>query len=534
MIFPKSENTIATKRYSLVARNGVVATSNALASAAGLQMLRLGGNAVDAAIATAACLTVVEPTANGIGGDNFALVWMNQELHGLNSNGYSPCAISLEDIKQKHEIMPTYGWTPVTVPGAPKGWVELNKRFGKLSLLECLTPAIQYARDGFPLSIHTAKMYQRAYDKLSKTFVDDPVFDEWKNTFLVNGQVPQAGDIITLKNHAKTLELIGKTNGYAFYKGELADIMEAESKKFGGYLRKKDLMEFEAEWVTPLSVQYRDIEVVELPPAGQGIVGLMALNILNNYKVKEKNSEYFHHCFEAMKMSFADAFNYVTDPKYMKLNPKELITPEYGQYRFNQIQEQALEPQVSDPSHSGTVYLTTADHEGNMVSMIQSNYMGFGSGVVVKGTGIALQNRGADFKLDKHHVNCLAPHKRTYHTIIPGMLKKDNQVVGTFGVMGGYMQPQGHLQVVSNLVDFKMDPQMALDDTRWQWIKDKEFKIEDSMDPKVIEELRQKGHNIEVIDDYTQFGRGQIILRDENGTYVVGTESRTDGNIALY
>lgn len=534
MKFNSFDNTIATTRFSLVARQGVVATSNALASQAGLDMLKKGGNAVDAAIATAACLTVVEPTANGIGGDNFALVWMNNELHGMNSNGYSPAAISLEQISSHHDTMPIYGWTPVTVPGAPMGWASLNERFGKLSLLECLQPAIDYARHGFPVSINTSKMWKRATSKLKEEFKDDPVFVEWKKTFLIDDRAPEPGEIMFLKNHADTLEAIGKTQAKSFYQGSLADRMEADSIKHGGYLRKSDLEGFTVDWVKPLRVTYRDVELVELPPSGQGIVASMALNMLNNYEVESKNLDYYHHFMEAIKLSFADAFEHVTDPTQMKIDPQELITPEFGKKQYQRIHHEAQDFGPTDMSAGGTVYLCTADKDGNMVSLIQSNYMGFGSGVVVKDTGISLQNRGADFSLDPNHINHLAPHKKTYHTIIPAMLMKEEKVFAALGVMGGYMQPQGHVQVVSNLVDFKMTPQMALDDVRFQWMKSNEMHIESELDETLVEQLKAKGHKIVVLEDKTSFGRGQIILKDENGTYYIGTESRTDGNISLY
>lgn len=534
MNFDPNHQPYSSQRLTLCATHGVVATGNALASQAGLDMLKKGGNAVDAAIATAACLTVVEPTANGIGGDNFALVWMKDKLYGLNSNGPSPEEITLDKVKKDHETMPVHGWTPVTVPGAPKGWASLSKRFGKLSLLECLTPAIQYAENGFPVAANTAKMWKRAYERNLSLYGDKKEFQEWFNTFTFDGKPPEPFQIVKLPHHAKTLRLIGETQGEAFYKGELADRIEADSVAHGGYLRKNDLEAFESDWVEPLSVNYRGFDVVELPPSGQGMVALMALNVFKNKAVIERDAEYYHEMFEAMKMAFADGMHYITDPLQMRIEPKELLKESYGKKRYAQITEEAKIHTYDDPYTSGTVYLNCADEEGNMVSMIQSNYMGFGSGIVVKGTGISLQNRGADFKLDVSHVNCLAPGKKTYHTIIPGMLMKEGRCVGVFGVMGGYMQPQGHFQVVSNLLDFHLNPQMALDAPRWQWVKEKTFKVESSFDQDIIEVLRGKGHDILVEKDSTHFGRGQVILKLENGVYAAGTESRTDSNLALY
>lgn len=524
----------ASRRIPLSGRNGVVATSNALAADAGLEILKKGGNAVDAAIAAAACLTVVEPTANGIGSDNFTLVWMKDKLYGLNSNGPSPSGITLQEVKKNHEAMPTHGWIPVTVPGAPKGWAELNRRFGSLTLLECLLPAIRHAEEGFPVAANVAHAWQRAFKKYKEIFKDRPEYEDWFNTFTFDGNPPEAFQIITLPDHGRTLRKIGESEGEDFYSGSLADAIEKDSVEHGGYLRKKDLEGFSPEWVTPLSVPYRDHQVVELPPSGQGMVALMALNTLSNFDITQRDEMYYHRSMEAMKMAFADGQHHITDPKNMKFSPEDFLTPEFGKRRASMITDKAQVFTHEDPFHSGTVYLSCADHEGNMVSMIQSNYMGFGSGIVVKGTGISLQNRGADFRLDETHANCLAPGKRTYHTIIPGMLMKDERCIGVFGVMGGYMQPQGHLQVISSLLDFELNPQAALDCPRWQWTKEKSVMVEDTFDEVMIKRLKNMGHDITISDDNSNFGRGQMILRLENGAYVAGTETRTDGNIAIY
>lgn len=534
MFFDPNHQPYASERLTLAAANGVVATGNALAAQAGLDMLKQGGNAVDAAIATAACLTVVEPTANGIGSDNFALVWMDGELYGMNSNGPSPEAISCEKVKEEYDDMPRYGWIPVTVPGTPAGWANLSKRFGRLPLLKCLQPAIDYAENGFPVAARTAELWARACARYETIFEGKEEFDEWFKTFTIGGRAPEAFERMKLPDHARTLRRIGETNAGAFYQGELADQMEADAIRWGGYLRKSDLAAFEPVWVKPMTVSYRGYEVAELPPSGQGLVALMALNIFKNRPVTERDAEYYHDMFEAMKMAFADGMNYITDPDTMAADPKTLISEPYGRKRWSQITREAALHTHDDPSGSGTVYLSCADKDGNMVSMIQSNYMGFGSGIVVKGTGISLQNRGADFKLDPSHANCLASKKRTYHTIIPGMLLKDGQCAGVFGVMGGYMQPQGHFQVVSNLLDFHLNPQMALDAPRWQWIREKSFIVEPGFDEKIIKELLDKGHEIRVEEDKTHFGRGQIILKLTDGIYAAGTESRTDSNLALY
>lgn len=535
MNFNVNEQPFPSNRFPVIARNGMVCTGSNLASAAGLEILRRGGNAVDAAIATAAALTVVEPTANGIGSDAFAIVWFKDKMYGLNSTGCAPADISIEKVKEKHncDTMPTYGWTPVTVSGAPKAWAALSEKFGNLPLSEVLKPAIDYAENGYPVTPELARMWKRAYKKF-ETMKDDPIFDEWFKTFTFDGKPPVAGQIITLPNHAKTLKLIGETNADAFYKGELADKIEKDSIKHGGFIRKSDYEKHEALWVEPISVNYHGYDVWEIPPNGQGIVALMALNILKEFQFESRNVNMFHHQFEAMKMAFADGKKFVTDPKEMTLDYHRLIQPEYGKMRSEKISEEAQMPEVGMPPKSGTVYLCTADKDGNMVSFIQSNYMGFGSGVVVEGTGIALQNRGHDFSLCEDDENVLKPGKRTYHTIIPGFITKDNKAVGPFGVMGGYMQPQGHVQVVMNMIDFHLNPQMAIDAPRWQWIKDKTFVVEQGFDPDIARRLQELGHDIKVELEYASFGRGQIIVRLDNGTLVGGCESRTDSNIACF
>ncbi len=526
-----------SNRLPIMAKNGMVCTGNALASAAGLEILRRGGNAVDAAIATAAALTVIEPTANGIGSDAFAIIWMKDQLVGLNSSGFAPELLTLESIKEKHgevKNMPHFGWTPITVPGAPKAWAKLSKRFGNLTLLECLQPAIDYADAGYPLAPETAKMWKGALKKYSKEFTTDE-FEEWFKTFTFNELAPDAGQIVQLKNHAKTLKEIGETNSDSFYHGSLADKIEQSSIKHGGFLRKADLEAFEAEWVEPSKMNYRGYDICEIPPNGQGIVALMGLNILKNFEFDLKDSvDTYHKQFEAIKMAFVDGMHYITDPNRMKVSVNDLLDENVGKTRASQITDEAQLPEVIELPQSGTVYLCTADKDGNMVSYIQSNYMGFGSGIVVEDTGISLQNRGANFSLDPNHVNVVKPRVKTYHTIIPGFIMKDKKAVGPFGVMGGFMQPQGHIQVAMNLIDFGLNPQMALDAPRWCWTNGMRFEVENTFDMNIAKQLRQKGHQIEVALEPGLFGRGQIIIKMDNGTLVGGTESRTDSNIACY
>ncbi|MBR4953485.1 MAG: gamma-glutamyltransferase family protein, partial [Oscillospiraceae bacterium] len=335
--------------------------------------------------------------------------------------------------------------------------------------------------------------------------------------------------------HANTLEAIGATNADAFYKGEIARKIDADSREFGGYIRYEDLAAYEAKWVEPIRVNYRGYEVCEIPPNGQGIVALMALNILKEFEFKEKDCvDTYHKQLEAIKMAFADAFHYVTDPDHMEMDYQRLLDPAYGAQRAKEMGETAQVYSNAVPPKSGTVYLCCADGEGNMVSFIQSNYMGFGSGIVVRDTGVSLQNRGSDFSLDPAATNSLKPGKRSYHTIIPGFLMKDGKAVGPFGVMGGYMQPQGHLQVVMNYVDFHLDPQQALDAPRWQWMRDNSITVETRFDMEIARLLQQKGHEIRAELSTPSFGRGQMIVRLDNGVLVGGTESRTDSNIACY
>lgn len=538
--FDPLNQTYSSRRYPIYAANGMVNCSNPLAASAGLSVLQKGGNAMDAAVAAATTLTVVEPTSNGLGSDAFALIWSekNQKLYGLNSSGRAPMLASIDRIKDEGKDvngrMPIHGWTPVTVPGAPAAWAEINRRFGKLSLSQVVAPAIQYAKEGFPLSPNIAQSWKRAYEAYKRK-LEGACFDAWFKTFAPLERPYKAGERVYLPDHARSLALIGETNAAAFYTGELARKIDAESRKFGGYLRYEDLAAHKALWVNPISVNYRGYDVCEIPPNGQGITALMALNILKEFAFTVKDcAETYHRQIEAMKMAFSDSFHFVTDPARMIIDYHTLLTPEYGARRAAEMTDEARVWTHRVPPRSGTVYLCCADGKGNMVSYIQSNYMGFGSGIVVDGTGIALQNRGADFSLDPNHINCLMPGKRTYHTIIPGFLMKDNRPVGPFGVMGGYMQPQGHVQVVMNMIDFHMDPQQALDAPRWQWMRDGTVTVESCFDDNIARALIRKGHDLRT-DLYTNsFGRGQIILRQENGILVGGTESRTDSNIACY
>lgn len=534
--FNAQQYPYSSKRTVTYGKNGMVATSQPLAAQAGLDIIKKGGNAIDAAIATAACLTVVEPTSNGIGGDAFALVWTKNKLHGLNASGPAPQAISIEKLKEQGiDEIPKFGFTPVTVPGAPSAWAELSEKFGKLSLSEVLEPAITYAREGFPLSPTLAFFWERGVKNFQSTLTHE-MHQSWFDTFAPGERAPKAGEVWKSEGHAQTLEAIGKTKAESFYRGEIADQIDSFSTEFGGYLRKEDLAAYRPEWVDPISVNYKGYDVWEIPPNGQGLIALMALNTLksDSFQVRE-NVDTYHKQIEAMKLAFADGEKYITEHNKMSQKVENMLSEAYGKERRSLIGEEALTPEAGDPSASGTVYLSTADSEGNMVSFIQSNYMGFGSGLVVPGTGISLQNRGHNFSLDPEHDNSLEPGKRTFHTIIPGFLTKGKEAVGPFGVMGGFMQPQGHMQVVMNTIDFKLNAQAALDAPRWQWMKGKQVLLEHTVPNHIAQALSAKGHEIQLTHMSGSFGRGQIIWRDPvSGVLAGGTESRTDGSIAVY
>ncbi|MDX9691129.1 MAG: gamma-glutamyltransferase family protein [Acholeplasmataceae bacterium] len=523
----------ASHRNPVYAKNGMAATSEPQASHVGLDILKQGGNAIDAAIAMAACLTVTEPTSNGIGGDNFAIVYFNDELHGMNSSGFCPKKLSLKDLNGSE--IPRFGVVPITVPGAVNGWVSLHKKFGKLDFYDVLKPAINYARHGFVVGETVAKYWKIAHQIYEKTLVD-PVYKPWFDTFTRDGKIPTKGDIWTLPDHADTLEKIALSYGSSFYEGELADQIEHYISLHHGFLSKDDLKSFQTDWVTPIKTNYRGVDVYEIPPNGQGLVALMGLNILENFSFNQKESiKTYHHQLEATKLAFADGHAFISDEHSMPYKSSVLLSKAYAKERSRLIKKDAMTPLSGTPQSSGTVYLATADHEGNMVSMIQSNYMGFGSGIVIPHTGIALHNRGHNFSIDPQSPNVLAPLKRPFHTIIPGFMIKEDEYMGPFGVMGGFMQPQGHIQVMMNLVDFKLNPQQALDAPRWQWMKDKFITVEPDFNKRILKSLINRGHDVAIDHNLGSFGRGQIILYDiHKHSYIGGTEKRCDGTISSY
>ena len=533
--FDTHHNPYASRRMTAYAKNGMVATAQPLAAEAGLSVLRKGGNAIDAAIATAACLTVVEPTSNGIGGDAFTLVWTKGQLFGLNASGPAPQLLTLQALeKAGYQAMPPHGWFPVTVPGAPAAWAELSARFGKLPLTEVMAPAITYAEQGYPVSPTVGRNWERDFEQYALDLKDEQ-YNNWFKTFAPHGRAPKIGELWRSPDHARTLQSIAETNARSFYSGDIADKIDQFSRKYGGFLRKEDLAAYTPEWVTPISINYRGYEVWEIPPNGHGLVALMALNSLKGFDFEVKESaDSYHLQIEALKLAFADGMKYIAEPSEMNVSVEDLLSEGYAAKRRNQIGERALQPEPGNPPNGGTVYLATADGEGNMVSMIQSNYMGFGSGLVVPGTGISLHNRGSNFSLDPNHPNSLQPGKRPYHTIIPGFLTKDSLPVGPFGVMGGFMQPQGHVQVIMNSVDYHLNPQAALDAPRWQWIQGKIIELEPSFPKSIAQELARRGHDIRWATDCSSFGRGQIIWKTTAGVLAGGTESRADGHIAMW
>ncbi|TVP85545.1 MAG: gamma-glutamyltransferase family protein [Acholeplasmataceae bacterium] len=517
------------------AKRGMVATSEPQAAEAGLLTLQRGGNAIDAAVAMAAALTVVEPTSNGIGGDLFAIVCHREQLMGLNSSGPAPKAITLEGLKNKGlGTMPAYGFDPVTVPGAVAGWAALSERFGRLPFEAVLRPAIDLAKKGFLVSPVVATYWRRAL-KIYQQQLKGECFQHWFETFAPNGESPEAGTLTRLPDHARTLQAIADSQGASFYRGSLATQIDAFSRQYDGWIRVADLKAFNPSWVIPIQTTYRGHEVYEIPPNGQGIVALMALNIIEHFNHDIDQTVNHHRAIEAIKLAFADGHAHVADPGHMTVSVDALLDKAYARSRAALITNQAMVPSPGIFKDHGTVYLATADEDGNMVSLIQSNYMGFGSGLVVPGTGIALHNRGHNFALDPHSPNVLGPGKRPYHTIIPGFLAKNGIPMGPFGIMGGFMQPQAHLQVLSGMIDQGLDPQSALDQPRWQWLDGKRVIVEPDFPTDQIQALKASGHDIIIHEDSGMFGRGQIIFRDEQrGGYYGATEKRADGTLAIW
>ncbi|WP_321279419.1 gamma-glutamyltransferase [Marinifilum fragile] len=532
-------------RSEVIAQNGMACTSQPLATQVALDILKSGGNAVDAAIAANATLGLMEPTGCGIGGDIFVILWdaKTKKLYGLNGSGRSPKSLTLEYLQQNtNGKIPAYGPLPVSVPGCVDGWFTIHEKFGKMDMKEILQPAIRYARDGFPVSELIAYYMNLSAQRLKKY----PGFAE---TYMSNGKMPQKGEVFRNPYLANTYEIIANGGRDAFYKGDIAKTIAEYIKKQGGFLSYEDLASHQSEWVDPISINYRGYSIWELPPNGQGTAALQILNILKYYDIAGMgfgSTDYLHTFIEAKKLAFEDRAKYYTDPDFSNIPIKELISNEYAEERKALIDpnKAAREYPAGELEQGNTIYLTVADKEGNMVSLIQSNYRGMGSGMTPDKLGFVLQDRGELFSLDAGHANIYAPGKRPFHTIIPAFITKDEKPYISFGLMGGAMQPQGHAQIVVNLIDFGMNLQEAGDAPRIRhegssqptgtkmkdggWVN-----LESGIPYQNIRELMQKGHSIKY--SIGGFGGYQAIMFDEkNGVYYGASESRKDGQAAGY
>ena len=532
-------------RSEVISQNGMVATSHPLASQIGVDILQNGGNAIDAAIAANAALGLMEPTGNGIGGDLFAIVWIENEkkLYGLNASGRSPEGLSLEYFKENDfKSIPAYGPLPVSVPGCVDGWFELHEKFGKIKMRDILSPTIKYAEDGFPVSELVSYYMKNASNNFKK-------YPNFKETYYINDSTPKKGQIFKNPDLAKTLRVIAKKGKEGFYEGEVANSIANFIQDQGGFLSYDDLKNHKSEWIDPVSTNYRGYDVWELPPNGQGIAALQILNLLEAYDIKSMgfgSAEYIHHFVEAKKIAFADRAKYYADMDFNKIPVEYLISKEYADIRRKEISSENAAKRVlpGNIENGDTIYLTTADSDGNMVSLIQSNYRGMGSGMIPTGLGFMLQDRGELFSLDQNHFNVYAPKKRPFHTIIPAFITKDGKPFVSFGLMGGAMQPQGHAQIVINIVDFDMNLQEAGDAPRIRHQSDQqptggnmtdggELALESGFDYKQVRELMKKGHKI--IYDLGSFGGYQAIMIDYiNKVYYGASESRKDGNAIGY
>ena len=530
-----------SRRNVVYARKAMACTSIPQGAQIGLDVMKAGGNAVDAAVAMAAAMPLLEPTSNGLGSDCFALVWVEAEkkLYGLNASGVAPAALSAALVRELgHQTMPQAGWIPTMVPGAPAGWAELNRRFGTKPLPQLFAPAISAAREGVPVQVNLEPMWEEDARRIAAAMERDPSPHAywWERFMKPDGTPYRAGDVFRWEEYAQTLEELAATGCESYYRGPLMEQIVAFSRATGGYFCEDDFRNYKPEWVEPISTDYKGYTVCEIPPNGHGITVLMALNLLKGLKLSDQKdcADTYHKILESIKLAFADTRTYVADPRYMRTRVEDLLSEEYAARRRALISEQALTPEAGDPSCGGTIYLCTADPQGNMVSFIQSNYTTFGAGVAIPGTGISLQNRGANFSLDPDSDNCLAGGKRSYHTIIPGFLMRDGEAVGPFGVMGAFMQPQGHVLVVVNTVDYHMNPQEALDAPRIQWTGGKHIQLEREVPAHIVQDLARRGHEVEIVNSNLHMGRGQIIWKTENGLYIGGTEPRCDGTVAAW
>jgi len=521
-----------SRRSVVRCTGGMVAASQPLAALAGVEALRAGGDAVDAAVTTAAVLNVVEPVSTGIGGDMFALVWRANEgkLYALNGSGRAPAAATLDAFYARGltrtDTIPNTGPLPITVPGALHGWDTLLKRWGRRTLADALAPATRYAHDGYPVSELIADGWARNAPRMRR-------FPDTVRTYLIDGEAPRAGQVMRLPALGRSFERIAAEGIGVFYRGEIGQAIAVAVQAEGGFLTLDDLAAHTSTWVEPIHATYHGHQIYECPPNGQGLAALLALNLAATYNLRAMSAaDATHALIEAMKVAFVDAYRYVADPEHASVPVEGLLSPAYTAERRRLIQmDQAGDPAPGmPPAGDDTVYLTVVDEQRNAVSFINSNYQGIGSGMVGGDTGIALQNRGVGFSLDPDHPNCVAPGKRPYHTIIPAMILRDGLPRYSFGVMGGQMQPQGHLQVAVNLIDMAMDPQRALDAPRFRVIEGKKVSLEPGFAPGVAKELRRRGHDVVAPEHPLTYGGGQIIMLDpETGALAGGSDPRKDG-----
>jgi gamma-glutamyltranspeptidase / glutathione hydrolase len=530
-----------SQRLPVFGRN-VVSTSHPLAAQAGMRMLHQGGNAVDAAIAAAAVLTLTEPVSNGLGSDAFCLLWDGKSLHGLNASGRAPQAWTPEYFKRKYgadaKTPPVRGWDSVTVPGAVAGWVTMSERFGKLPFADLLAPAIEIAERGYAVPVVVQQKWAAAVPLLQ----DQPGYHE---AFMPRGRAPNVGELFKLPDAARTLRLIAQSKGADYYGGEIAEAAARHARAHGGAMTVQDFAAYKPEWVTPIGIDYAGHTLHEIPPNGQGISALMALGILGSFDIAGMpvdGADSQHLQIEAMKLAFADVYRFVAEPASMEVSVEQMLAPAYLASRAKLIDlKRAQDFGAGNPVKGGTIYLSTADESGLMVSFIQSNYMGFGSGVVVPGYGLSLQNRGHGFSLDAASPNVVAPHKRPFHTIIPAFLTKPGatgpEAVMSFGVMGANMQPQGHLQTLVRMLNYAQQPQAACDAPRWRFNQGLEINVEAAMNPATVQALVARGHQVEVINDsYQDFGAGQFIWRLGDPAvegYVAASDPRRDGQAVV-
>ncbi len=532
----------ASRRNVVYATNGMVHCSQPQIAQIGLSILKDGGNAIDAAVAMAASAPLLEPVSNSLGGDCFAQIWTGGKLYAINGSGVSPMAMSL-DVMHKAGLhhpdrIPITGWLSHMVPGAPRAWEMIRSRFGTMSMKDLMAPAIRYAREGYAVPVTVSRFWLEGVPGNVRRAKESPnTYGPCVKTFTKDGVNPYcAGEVFKFPEYATTLEILAESNCEDLYTGSLMKKTVQFSKENGGLFEASDFENFHPDWVDPIHTSYRGYEVYELPPNGQGITALMALNILNGMDMGETRDsiESYHKQIEAIKLAFVDTKKYVADPRYMKTDIQEMLSEGYAAKRRGMITDKAIMPEPTDPWCGGTVYFCTADKAGNMVSFIQSDNWIFGSGVQVPGTGLVLQARARGFSLDPQSDNCVAGGKRAYHTILPGFLMKDGKPVGPFGVMGGYMQPQGHLQVLVNSIDYHMNPQSALDAPRFQWIDGKHVQLERTVPEFIAMALAAKGHEIEIVNDNIDMGRGGMIWRREDGVMCGGTEPRCDGTLLSY